>query len=274
MQLAPDRESTATFVLPGPLSQPLRATVAGADALPQDDALVLDAAAIRPLPTFITAACPPHIFKALALHPALVPVAAADGALTVACAATAPDYAGPTLWLITGATPRPVTGDVRWQAAPPLSELLLDDLALRQAIVPAPLDGAPLLLSANEPLITLRAAPPARVAVALDVTSAAWAHRPELPILLAGLVDTLFGQPLLERYAHAAIPFDATRIAPQPLPPAAAAPPPRAGAARLDLTPHLIALAMLLLLADAQWRRLGGARLRRKLTLAGAPGRA
>jgi hypothetical protein len=267
LTLAPGETQTRTLGI-GQAGAGLSTTLlpARADALPLDDALALArGAAPAPFPTQVQTACPPQVRAALRAHPGLDLGETRPAKVRVRCAAGRPSAgSAPTLWLRPGPGAIPVEGVPVW--APELAAGLTpvpagawSRVAADPADMAAEETGAARTLLAAEgiPLIVeTQAGGVLVVDVRLATTDPAAAGRPELPVLLAALLDRLAGAELLAPVTGAYRDPLAARIAPGPLPrPGAMALPasvPRGAA------PWLLAAALAILLWDLL--RLGGGR--------------
>ncbi|MBI3155315.1 MAG: hypothetical protein HYZ20_07880 [Burkholderiales bacterium] len=241
-RIAPGSVAVVTIDLPASAS-PVRATLEPTDALPEDDALDLDLAALRPRTVAADAACAPALRAALAVHPMLSladppPPPAPDGGRAAAPQA-APDAvvdcgggglpAGlPTLRLHAETLPTLRTGAPGWPTSVPAARRpRLDAGALPLgARLHAGRTDRVLLALGDEPVIVRRAARPTVVETSIDI-GAAREIGDALPLLVALMVDELFGARLLEQSAIADRGLDAARV----LPLAAAAGPPAASGA-------------------------------------------
>jgi hypothetical protein len=127
--------------------------------------------------------------------------------------------------------------------APPEAPLLTE--RIRPIEPSAPLVGRVLLSAGDSPLI-IGQDEPRRIAVLLDM--GALEHRPELPALLALLLDRLAGRDLLMPSTSVRRdPFEA-QVAPGPLP--RARPSANVPAARREAAPWLLGAALALALYD------------------------
>ncbi|MGH0033631.1 MAG: BatA domain-containing protein [Myxococcota bacterium] len=224
-----------SFPVPPAAGRPLEARIAPADRLARDDSLTLATPAPAAVPTRVDARCGPHLRAALAVHPGLdlggeeAGGAANAPTLRVSCAPERPAAGAPSIWI------RP--------DAPP----------------PDPRRRLPGAAAARDPRRVAGVGRGAQaLEVSLDMTSPAWARRPEYAAFVAGLVDRAVGRALLDWQAAVGRPGNgaaAARIAPAPM----AAPEPTgrgatpAGAAALDASVPLLVAAAVLLCLDVRF---------------------
>ncbi len=258
VSLAARETRNLDFVLDGRDAGAIYAHITPPDALPVDDELRI----ARYPPAAATVAvygdCGRHLRAALAAHPGLQPVAAAEpSALAVICGAGGP--AAPARAVLRFSSPadaQPVAVEPAWDPrAGMLQQLQLPSSALRFAgphAAPTAMKArheVPLLLAGEAPLI-IESPGERRIDVRLDVEASPWVRTAAYPALIAGLVERLIDPALLDGIATAVHPPGGSQIAPRALPWPALHPPAAAAVHRLDLAPYLIALGCLLLLFD------------------------
>lgn len=231
----------------------LEARLLPADALPLDDAAVLELPA-KPL-VHLSGPCGSALPAALAAHPGLrvtlEPEATIVPAVTVDCAPAAPVSPGPRLLLPPLPHAQPLTTAPHWHAAAgPLRQLALTANGLRGAPPAGVPTGYRLLLSvAEQPLIVAALEEPV-VMVWLDLAAPELVRQPIYPVLLNGLLEWLLDRPLLDVPLSIQRDPAAARIAPQPLPVPPPVPAPVAVATSQALAPWLLGIGGLLLLLD------------------------
>lgn len=245
------------FSLP-PAQRTVSAHLSPADALKADDGLTLALDKFDRVAVHVRGYCGSGLHAALAAHPGLdVQTQAAPGdpgvnELVVDCSGTgiAPD--GPALVIHPATAYLPVTEAVHWHAsAGRLQQLWLDAgwLAVNHPAVIAG-EHIPLLSAGSTPLV-LADTLPGRVDVYIDLKSPSLIHRPEYPVLISGLVELALGRRLLDPVA--AVWHDPRESNIRPVlewHAADAVRPSGLIAGDIELAPHLIAVAVLLLLAD------------------------
>lgn len=240
----------------------LQARLTPADALPSDDRLLLARDAFQPVAVSAGDGCNDRLRDALAAHPglALRDRGAADDsggrALLLDCGGRASVHNAPVLVTHPGASYVPVGEAPHWHArAGRLRDLWLDAQWL--AVNPsATADGRRLpLLSAGPTPLLLADDLPGRIDILIDLENPALARRPEYPVLLGGLAGLALGRDLLDPVVVARHDPRESAIRPTLAASAEAATRlPGKSHGRSDLAPHLIVVAMLLLLADL-WLR-------------------
>jgi hypothetical protein len=219
----------------GPPPLRIEASLAPADALPDDDRLVLEVT--RPLTERVAVdpACGRGLEAAVQADPAVVAAPPRDAQLLVDCSLRWRDSALPRLIVRPAAGPQALVWPLRWHwRSGPRAE---------GRVVSGP---------AGRPLAVLRPGPPRTLETVLDLQDGEAAARSEYPLLVASLLDATAGEVLTQRLVHAAhAPADA-RIAPDT---AALARwqrahrgprTPLASHASVDLTPAMLTLAVLL----------------------------
>lgn len=255
LELAPGERLDRGFALPAGARGKLDARLlpAAADALPLDDALGLDLADLNPLPYAAQGDCGRALETLLLTHPGLRSAAPGEAKLAIRCGATPPPDSGPTLWLVAGTAGGPLreapvwSGPLATAGAPRLQPAWVHPVAAPQGAA-----GEAILAATGVPLILEQVAPP-RIAVLFALDQPELSARPELPALLALLLERLAGWELLLPTATTGRDPAAAAIAPGPLPVARAAP--AAPLQTLDAAPWALATALLLALYDL-YRRL------------------
>ena len=234
------------------------ARMSPADALAADDELAIKLDDFNKVAVLIRGGCGRSLRAALSAHAGL-DVQARDAVNNPGAAELIVDCSGATV-----ATDRPalvthpataylpVTEAVYWHAAADqLQQLQLDTgwLAVNRSVAIA--ENRIPLLSSGSTLLVMASAIPGSIDVFIDLESPALIRRPEYPVLISGLVDLALGRRLLDPVAavwrdprestirpwlewNAA---DAVRLASLP-------------DGYVELAPHLIAIALLLLLVD------------------------
>lgn len=257
LELPPNGRREIQLQLPAGVGQPLRAALTPADALAADDSLSLDTSALAPLAVSLDAGCPAALKMALHTHPRLRLNGGEAGALRVSCDGEAPEEL-PALLIHAAGNPQPLASAPLWSDAastihwPPLQQPWL-----YAAPATLPAGAQPLFGTAEQPLITLTETTPRRLDIFLDLAQPALVRQPEYLALIDGLITSALGRPLLDESPAAARSAAESRIAPQPLPPAAAPSSAPGDSGLSDLGPLFILLAALLLLADLLLARRG-----------------
>lgn len=229
-QLAPSRVATVTIDLPASTAR-VRASLDPADALPEDDTLELDLAALGPKRIAADAGCAAPLRVALAVHPMLrlgdpAPRPAAAGGqettpqgppeAVVDCGGAGHPAGLPTLRLRAQTLPALRRGVPRWSASVPASRRPRLDpatLPLGARLQAGPSDRV-LLAFGDEPVIVRRAGEPRLVETSIDFAAARDAGE-AVPWLVATMADELFGARLLDRAAVVDRGRDAVRVLPQ-----------------------------------------------------------
>jgi hypothetical protein len=223
------------------------------DALILDDTLQIALDGLRPVAVDLDGRCGSHFGSALSANPGLDLRASKEGktALNVQCAPSPdPLTATPSISVHTASDYQRVTGPVQWQrTVPELSGMYLHPswLLLNPDSARPPSDQT--LMSSPDmglSLIDMRAG---AVDVFLNLTSERIVKRPEYPLLVNALVELALARPVLDPVLRVTRPPAESRIARQlesgNLPALAVI-----RQASIDLTPYLLFLALLLLLAD------------------------
>jgi hypothetical protein len=249
-----------------PASTSVRATLSPGDALAEDDAIVLDLAALRRRRVAVDPTCPAALGAAVGAHPALtrVPEPASDVAAALDCGSPGAARELPTLRVRADQLPRPARGAVQWAssaAAPRDLGLDADRLQLGARLQVQPADAV-LLAVGDEPVVVRRAGASALLETSIDF--AAMTRGPELPRLVNWMFERVLGGPLLDDIAVIDRGAGAARVAPvaRTAAPSSAPAPADAGEQR-DRTRPLLLVALLVLLWEIaalarQWRRLDG----------------
>ena len=238
-----------------PWAAQVRADLQPADALVEDDRLVLDLAALAPVGVAMDAACPDTLRAVLAAHPALAVLAAgaATARARVACGGADWPPQGPpplpTLHLVADRNPSQAPGPLQWAASMPASARLAVDpqtLSLTGSLT-AGLADQVLLAVAGQPVLVRRAGAINRLDTSVDLTSREAGAG--LPLLANLMLEQLLQRRLLGDLAVVDRGADAARVAPQALAASAAGPQIRAAGRRMaDSARLLLALAALVLL--------------------------
>jgi Aerotolerance regulator N-terminal len=243
--LEPGARAVLRITTPAGVSAALLARLDPADALAVDDELALELPREPTLALRVDPLCAAPLRLALRANPGLTtaqPGAPAD--LTISCAALA--ERGPALLLRRAGTSRP-SSRLRWvdDAQFPL-QARLDRLRLR--VWDSPLAARPgdqvVIAAGDSPLAIRRASPARSLETTLDLEDPQLATEPGYPILIASLVDRAAGRELEGGYV-AAREVSESQIAPRErLVAATGARAPRTG---LDITPYVLAVALVLM---------------------------
>jgi hypothetical protein len=222
------------------------------DALSPDDILEVDLEGLRPVVVDLDSRCGPHFSGALNAHPGLEihTEIEQEATLMVQCTPSPEPSTVPTIFVHTARDYQPVTSPVRWhQSIPGLSGMTLDQswLLINSDSARPPSDLT-LLGSADMglSLIDVRAG---AIDVFLNLETAPIVERLEYPLLVNALIELALTRPVLDPVVRTSRNLAESRIARQPEPGTIASPT-AAMHARVDMTPYLLILATLLLLAD------------------------
>jgi len=248
LALAPGEAVLRMVTVPSGTS--VRATLSPGDALALDDAVSLDLRPLRRRAVAVSPSCPAVLVAAFAAHPALARARDADRAeAIVACGEEPVPDSRAALLVRTGRIPSPAGPGV---TGPLANEAAFDATRLRAAGTVEAGPGDRILLAADAGTLAAdRAGSPARVETTLDFATAPAASPAALPLLVAGLAEALFREPLLDAVATAGGGKGAARVTPSPDATAASTPATRAtpGTARA-LDRWLLAFAALVLVAE------------------------
>jgi hypothetical protein len=222
------------------------------DALALDDTLEIDMDGLRPVMVDFDNRCGSHFSGALKAHPGLELRAGTEQetALAVRCAPSPEPSAIPSISVHSATAYQAVTGPVQWhRPLPGLSGMTLDPSWLLINPDSARPPSNLTLLSSPDMELSLIDAQAGAIDVFLDFESAPIVERLEYPLLVNALVELALARPVLDPVVHATRNLTESHIARQPEPGIIASP-----AAimhtRTDMTPYLLVLATLLLLAD------------------------
>lgn len=223
-----------------------------ADALAEDDRLVLPAQRIATARYSVRGQCGPGLQRALAAHPRLQNVADQPD-LTIVCGESRLPVAGPALLVHTSGQTVPVTGAPQWTAkAGALRDLFLqqDWLVLAQTEFIG-FSGEPLLKLGNKVVIRFQPGPDPTLEVLLDMEHPALTARPEYPVLVGGLVDAVLQRALLDPVVDVERDLAASRIRPRQM--TVPVPGQATSQRRISVAvqPYLLTLTVVLLLVDA-----------------------
>lgn len=200
-----------------PVAAQVVARLQPADALTEDDQLVLDLSPLRRRPVAIDPTCPAALLAAVRSHPALVVVPSAVGAQAVLnCGAPDAAPAIATISVRADRTPARPAGPLQWSASVAEADRL--PLEPAQVLLAARLPVRPadrvLLALGNEPVIVSRAGAVPHIETALDFAAAGLVNQPQIPLLVNVLFETLLGTRLLDALAVADRGLDSSRVLP------------------------------------------------------------
>jgi len=252
LELAPDESVTLEFIS-AVAAQVVTARLAPADALADDDVLMVDTTTIAPLPVALTGACPESIERAVRVHPAFEVARNLPPRLLFECGDAGARPAVPAVRFVSGL---PIAVDptaLAWSSsADRLREQLTGRLPGRASGSLVRSDEADQVLLAADglPLIVARGGTSRVVETALDVTAPDYASGPGLPLLVGALADLALDMPLLARIASADRGAQASRVTPQPGAVVAERSDAPAATTELPVTPLLL-LALALLAWDS-----------------------
>jgi hypothetical protein len=235
------------------------------DALDLDDTLEIDLGGLRPVVVDFDTRCGPRFGDAINAHLGLKQQAGMDREpdLTVRCPPSPEPSPTPSISVHATTDYRPVSGPLLWhRSIPGLSDLPLDPawLHLNPNSARPPSDLT--LLSSPDMGLSLIEENAGVIDVFLDFESAPLVERLEYPVLVNALVELALARPVLDPVLSIERDPAESRISRQPQPGSTASPAHviRAG---IDLAPHLLMMATLLLLADVLFSLpAGGLRVR------------
>jgi hypothetical protein len=201
-----------------PASPGVRATLEPADALAEDDEIVLDLQPLRRRRVAIDSKCPAALLTAIRAHPALAAAKEgapdAEAALDCGTHDAASDVA--TLRVLADRLPTLPRGAVQW--APTMSEsqrIRLDPQRVQVAARLHARSGDDVLLAVgDEPLIVRRARRTKVLETSLDFESVESRRGPEIPLLVNLMFEQLLGDALLGEIAIMDRGAGAARVAP------------------------------------------------------------
>ncbi len=222
------------------------------DALALDDTLEIALNGLRPVVVDFDSRCGSRLGGALNANPGLELRAGTERetALTVRCAPSPGPSRAPSISLHTTIDYRTVTGPVQWhRPVPGLNGISLDPAGLLINSDSARPPSDLTLLSSPDMGLSLIDAQAGVIDVFLDFESAPIVERLEYPLLVNALVELALARPVLDPVVHATRNLAESRIARQPEAGIIASPAPVMHT-RTDMTPYLLFLATLLLLAD------------------------
>jgi hypothetical protein len=250
--------TTLDFAVPATGSR-IGAHLMPGDALPDDDTLEVDAAALAPPPVAVDPNCPDSVGRAVRAHPGLRIADEDPAQLHFDCGGlSASDSPAPRVRLANGAPTSIDDTELLWSpAADALRQRIAGRMptSARGALDPPRAADVVLLTAGAVPLIVVRSGSPRVVECALDLDAAVVVAGPGSPLLLNGLAEIALDAPLLGRIASADRGNDASRVAPLAMV-ATEKPPLTAGVAtRITLLPLLL-LVLALLAVDLlrRWR--------------------
>jgi len=255
LNLVPGEKHGRSFQVRSSGNEPIRSVISPPDALAADDALVVDPRPIARVIVGVHGTCGAEMTAALQAHPGVRLAGPTDSeiSLIVTCGQDQPVAKVPGIWFRSVKIVKPLTAPPVWHAdAGSLGRLILDPQWLSQPeMVSDDPVVMPLLSAGGAPLIVARESPTRLIEVRFDPKSSGLTERPEYPVLVAGLLDLAAGRSLLDEYVEASRPETASVIAPNVLEASAPAPTPYGLVRSQDLTPYVIAAAMILLFLDA-----------------------
>lgn len=251
LEIPPGGAVYRSFRIPAEAAR-VEASLLPGDALVLDDTLEIGLDRLQPVVVDFDDECGSRLGGALKAHPGLELRAGTEreATLTVRCAPSPGPSTTPSISVYTTTGYRQVAGGVQWhRPVPGLRGISLDPswLLVNPDSARPPSDLT--LLSSPDLGLSLIDARAGAVDVFLDFASAPIVERPEYPLLVNALIELALARPVLDPVVRVTRDLAESRIARQPEPGDIAAPHP-AMHAGTDLTPYLLALAALLLLAD------------------------
>ncbi len=241
----------------------LRAFLQPADALTEDDEIVLDLGVLRRHPVTVDASCPRALLGAIRTHPALIVRNEGAAEVAIDCGASRGGGDAGTLHVRMERTPVALQGVAQWDSSVPGSmRVALDGDVLRTAArLQASRSDTVLLAIGGEPVIVRRSGAANVVETSIDFTSADSARLWQTPLLVDFMFQNLLGRPLLDDIAGVDRGVRSTVVL--PIGPARENGPARpiTSSAAKDWTPMVLAVALLVLLWEIvslarQWHRL------------------
>jgi len=223
------------------------------DALPQDDQLGL--LPIIQVPTRIQGSCPQPLIAAINTHPFLntgIP-GSSKAELNIICGDEVSNQQGKVLRFHQSSQPEKVDSAAVWlESAGELENLFLQQGWLGYIEKNhKPINSYPVLVADKTSLITLTESPQRTLDCYLDMNWPDFIHRPEYPVLVAGLIDRVLGNAILDNILTAERVASESRIKPLPIKqPVSIDSVGRSQSIAFDFTPYLIIVAIILLLVD------------------------
>ena len=188
-----------------PAASRVRAALQPADALAEDDEIVLDLRPLRRRRVAIDSKCPSALLAAIRAHPALAVAKemSPDVEAALDCGSHAAARGVATLRVLADRLPTRPAGAVQWSSAVPESRRIRLDpermqLAARLGARPA---DEVLLAAGDEPLIVKRAGSTKLLETSLDFGSEESARRPEIALLVNLMFEELLDDHLLDGIA-------------------------------------------------------------------------
>lgn len=186
-----------------PTSASVLATLQPGDALAEDDAIVLDLAALRRHRVAIDSTCPGALVAAVNAHPALARAHGRDVEAVLDCGAGDAANDAATIRVLADRLPTRPRGALQWSSSLAESRRIgLDEERLRVAarLQARPADTV-LLAAGDEPLIVSRAGASKRLETSLDFGSMGATRAAEIPLLVNLMFEHLLGRRLLDEIA-------------------------------------------------------------------------
>jgi len=251
LEISPGGVIYSSFLVPADTAL-VAARLLPGDALALDDTLEIALDGLQPVVVDFDSRCGSRFGGALNANPGLELRAGTEreAALTVRCAPSPEPSAIPSISVHPAIDYQTVTGPVHWHhPAPGLSDASLDPswLQINPDSARPPSDLT--LLSSPDMGLSLIDAQAGAIDVFLDFEFAPLTERLEYPLLVNALVELALARPVLDPVVRATRNLAESRIARQPEPGIIASPAAVAHS-KTDMTPYLLILATLLLLAD------------------------
>ncbi len=251
IEITPGGVIHRSFRLPADTAVVVASLLPG-DALVLDDTLELALDELRSVMVDFDKRCGSHFRAALNAHPGLElrTESKQETTLTVRCGPSPAPSTAASISVHAGNYYQPVTGPVQWhRSVPGLSDMFLDHSWLRIDSDSARPPSDQTLLSSPDMGLSLIDAHAGAVDVFLDLESAAIVERLEYPLLVNALVELALARPLLDPLVSLTRNPNESRIARQSEPGVITSPV-AVTQVGTDMTPYLLVLAALLLLAD------------------------
>jgi len=222
------------------------------DVLPQDDQLGLFP--IIQVPTGVQGNCPQALIAAIHAHPYLNTGISESikAELIIVCGDEVIKQSGKALRFHQSNQPEKLDSAAVWlNSAGELGNLFLQQSWLAYIEKKhQQINSTPVLVAGETSLITLTELPQRTLDCYLDMNWPDFIHRPEYPVLVAGLIDQVLGRAMLDNILTVERVSNESRIKPLPIKQSALIDKVGNQSIEFDFTPYLIIAAIILLLVD------------------------
>ena len=222
------------------------------DVLPQDDQLSLFP--IIQVPTRIQGSCPQALIVAINAHPFLNTSVSGSSKveLNIICGDEVSSQPSKVLRFHQSTHPEKIDSAAVWlKSAGELGNLFLQQSWLGYVVNNhKPINSYPVLIADKTSLITLTESPQRTLDCYLDMNGADFIHRPEYPVLVAGLIDQTLDRAILDNILIAERVGNESRIKPLPIKQLVPINSMENQTIEFDFTPYLIIMVSILLLVD------------------------